>query len=272
MRAVEQSPEPISPVFANGACLETLFVCRLRIRTRGKPYRSAQCAQTLRSPATATCRRRWINGVNDPDKRVGLYVDEWGTWYDVGKGTNPGYLYQQNTLRDAVLAAVNFNIFHRHADRVRMTSIAQPINVLQSVILTDGNKIALTPTYHAFRMYVPFQDATSLPLDLTTPDFVVDGTSVPAVSASAARGADGKIHVGIANMAPQDSVDLDIDLGGLQVKAVSGEVLTADGMDAHNVPGQPAALAPAPYSGARLVDGRLRLALPARSVVVVRLD
>jgi alpha-N-arabinofuranosidase len=217
-------------------------------------------------------RHSAIMDKHDPDKRVGLYVDEWGTWYDVEKGTNPGYLYQQNTLRDAVLAAVNFNIFHRHADRVRMTSIAQTINVLQSVILTDGAKIALTPTYHAFRMYVPFQDATSLPLDLTTPNAVVDGIPVPAVSASAARGADGKIHIGIANMAPRDSVDLDIDLAGLQVKAVSGEVLTADRMDAHNVPGQPAALAPAPYSGARLVDGRLRLALPAKSVVVVRLD
>src|SRR5688500_6310852 len=217
-------------------------------------------------------RHSAIMDKHDPDKRVGLYVDEWGTWYDVEKGTNPGYLYQQNTLRDAVLAAANFNVFHRHADRVRMTSIAQTINVLQSVILTDGNKIALTPTYHAFRMYVPFQDATSLPLDLTTPDAVVDGISVPAVNASAARGADGKIHIGLANMAPQDSVDLDIDLGGAQVKAVSGEVLTADRMDAHNVPGQPAALAPAPYSGARLVDGRLRLALPAKSVVVVRLD
>ena len=137
-------------------------------------------------------RHSAIMDSHDPDKRVGLYVDEWGTWYDVEPGTNPGYLYQQNTLRDAVVAAANLNIFHQHADRVRMSAIAQTINVLQSMILTDGAKLALTPTYHAFRMYVPFQDATSLPLQLTTPEFTLDGTSIPAINASAARGKDGK--------------------------------------------------------------------------------
>lgn len=217
-------------------------------------------------------RHSAIMDTHDPDKRVALYVDEWGTWYDVEKGTNPGYLYQQNTLRDAVLAAVNFNIFHRHAERVRMTSIAQTINVLQSVILTDGGRIALTPTYHVFRMYVPFQDATSLPLELTTPDFTLGGKSIPAISASAARAKDGKIYIGIANMDPQDRVELDIDLGAVKAKAVSGEVLTADKMDAHNLPGQPAIIAPAPYTGGRLRDGRLRLDIPAKSIVVVRLD
>lgn len=217
-------------------------------------------------------RHSAIMDTHDPDKRVALYVDEWGTWYDVEAGTNPGYLYQQNTLRDAVLAAVNFNIFHRHADRVRMSSIAQTINVLQSVILTDGDKMALTPTYHAFRMYVPFQDATSLPLELTTPDFTLGGKSIPAISASAARAGDGKIHIGIANMDLRNRVELDIGLGGVEAEEVSGEVLTADKMDAHNVPGQPAAIAPVRYTGGRIENGRLRLDIPARSVVVVRLD
>jgi alpha-N-arabinofuranosidase len=217
-------------------------------------------------------RHSAIMDTHDPDKRVALYVDEWGTWYDVEKGTNPGFLYQQNTLRDAVLVAVNFNIFHRHADRVRMTSIAQTINVLQSMILTDGGEMALTPTYHAFRMYVPFQDATSLPLELDVPDFVVDGTSIPAINASAARAGDGKIYIGVANMDPQDSVNLDIDLGGLKAQSVSGEVLTANRMDAHNIPGQPATIAPAPYTGGRLGNGKLILDIPAKSVVVVRLD
>src|SRR5205823_12127263 len=103
---------------------------------------------------------------NDPDKKIGFYVDEWGTWYDVEKGTNPGFLVQQNSLRDAMVAALNFNIFHAHADRVRMTNIAQMVNVLQAMILTDKDKMVLTPTYHAFKMYVPFQDATSLPVTL----------------------------------------------------------------------------------------------------------
>jgi alpha-N-arabinofuranosidase len=217
-------------------------------------------------------RHSAIMDTHDPDKRVGLYVDEWGTWYDVEPGTNPGYLYQQNTLRDAVVAAANLNIFHQHADRVRMSAIAQTINVLQAMILTDGAKLALTPTYHAFRMYVPFQDATSLPLQLTTPEFTLDGTAIPAINASAARGKDGKIHIAIANMDPQDRVDLSIDLSGLKARSVSGEVLTADKMDAHNVPGQPAAIAPKPYTGGRLGNGKLTLDLPAKSVVVVTLD
>ena len=217
-------------------------------------------------------RHSAIMDSHDPDKRVGLYVDEWGTWYDVEPGTNPGYLYQQNTLRDAVVAAANLNIFHRHADRVRMSAIAQTINVLQAMILTDGAKLALTPTYHAFRMYVPFQDATSLPLQLTTPEFTLDGTAIPAINASAARGKDGKIHIAIANMDPQDSVDLSIDLSGLKAKSVSGEVLTADKMDAHNVPGRPAAIEPKPYTGGRLGNGKLTLDLPAKSVVVVTLE
>ena len=217
-------------------------------------------------------RHSAIMDAHDPDKRVGLYVDEWGTWYDVEPGTNPGYLYQQNTLRDAVVAAANLNLFHQHADRVRMSAIAQTINVLQSMILTDGGSMALTPTYHAFRMYVPFQDATSLPLDLTTPDFTMEGTSIPAINASAARAKDGKIYIAIANMDPQDGVDLAIDLGGLKAASVSGEILTAEKMDAHNVPGRPAAIAPTPYTGGRLGNGRLMLDIPAKSVVVVGLD
>ena len=217
-------------------------------------------------------RHSAIMDTYDPEKRVGLYVDEWGTWYDVEKGTNPGFLYQQNTLRDAVLAALNFHIFHQHADRVRMANIAQTVNVLQAMILTDGDKMVLTPTYHAFEMYVPFQDATSLPLELSTPDFSAGGKTIPAINASAARAKDGKIFIGIANMDPQDRVELNIDLSGVKAKAVSGEVLTAERMDAHNVPGQPATIAPMPYTGGRISQGRLMLDIPAKSVVVVRLD
>lgn len=228
-------------------------------------------AQTLRMDDFIK-RHSAIMDTYDPEKRIGLYVDEWGTWYDVEKGTNPGYLYQQNTLRDAVLAAANFNIFHQHADRVRMTSVAQTINVLQSMILTEGSKIALTPTYYAYKMYVPFHDATSLPLKLTSPDYVQGGKSIPAINASAARGKDGKIHIGIANMHPWDDVDLDIDLGSIEAASVSGQVLTAGEMDAHNLVGQPAVITPAPYSGGRLGHGRLALKIPSKSVVVVRLE
>jgi alpha-N-arabinofuranosidase len=227
--------------------------------------------QTLKMDDFVT-RHAAIMDKHDPQKRVGLYIDEWGTWYDVEKGTNPGFLYQQNSLRDAVLAAVNFNIFHHHADRVRMTAIAQTVNVLQAMILTDGAKIALTPTYYAYKMYVPFQDSTSIPLDLTAPNFTQGDKTLPSINASAARAKDGKIYVGVANMDPQDSVDLEIDLGALKAKAVSGQVLTADKMDAHNIPGQPAAIAPATYNGGQIKGGKLKLDIPAKSVVVVRLD
>jgi alpha-N-arabinofuranosidase len=228
-------------------------------------------AQTLKMD-DFVARHSAIMDKYDPKKRVGLYVDEWGTWYDVEKGTNPGFLYQQNSLRDAVVAAVNFNIFHRHADRVKLTAIAQTVNVLQAMILTDGGKIALTPTYYAYKMYVPFQDSTSIPLDVTSPSFTQGGKTIPAINASAARAKDGKIYVGVANMDPQDGVDLDIDLGALKAKAVSGEVLTADKLDAHNLPGQPAAVAPVAYKGGKIADGKLKLSIPAKSVVVVRLD
>ena len=139
---------------------------------------------------------------HDPEKKVGLYVDEWGTWYDVEPGTNPGFLFQQNTLRDAVLAGLNLNVFHKHADRVRMTNIAQMINVLQAMILTDKEKMLLTPTYHVFEMYKPFQNATLLPAELTTPDYKLGDVAIPAVSVSAARAANGAVVLSLVNTDP----------------------------------------------------------------------
>ena len=209
---------------------------------------------------------------HDPRKRVGLYVDEWGTWYDVEAGTNPGHLYQLNTLRDGVLAAANFNIFHRHTDRVKMANIAQTINVLQAMILTKGDKIALTPTYYAFKMYIPFQDSTYIPLDVTAPTITDGNKTIPAFNVSAARGKDGKTYIGVANMNPDDGVNLDIALGGLAATRVSGEVMTADKMNAMNDFGVEPVVKPVAYTGGRIANGRLALAVPAKSVVVVRLD
>jgi len=208
----------------------------------------------------------------DPKKRVGLFVDEWGTWYDVEPGTIPGHLYQNNTLRDGVLAAVNFNIFHHHADRVRLSAIAQTINVLQAMILTKDDKIALTPTYYAYKMYVPFQDSTAIPLDITAPTFTMGDKTLPAFNASAAKGKDGHIYIGLANMDPNDDVALSVDLGSLKAKSVSGQILTAAKMDAYNDIGKPAAVAPVAYKGGKLSGGKLSLTLPAKSVVVVELQ
>lgn len=209
---------------------------------------------------------------NDPEKRIGLFVDEWGTWYNVEPGTYHGHLFQQNTLRDGILAAANFNIFHKHADRVRMTNIAQTINVLQAMILTNGDKIALTPTYYAFKMYVPFQDSTYIPLDAKVPQLTYDGKSFPALNLSAAKAKDGKTYIGIANMNQHEGYDLSIKLGANKAKSVSGEILTSTVADAHNVPGQPETIHPVSYQGGKIKGDVLELKIPAKSVVVVNLE
>src|SRR5690606_1401586 len=136
-----------------------------------------------------------VLGEHDTEGRIGCVVDEWGTWYDTEPGREPGFLYQQNTIRDGLVAALNFNIFHEHAERVRMTNIAQMVNVLQAMILTDGPRMTLTPTYHVFHMYRPFQGATHLPAEIETPQYVVGDVTVPSVSVSAARGEDGRIQM-----------------------------------------------------------------------------
>jgi alpha-L-arabinofuranosidase len=204
----------------------------------------------------------------DPAKRVNLAVDEWGTWYDPTPGSNPGFLQQQNTIRDAVLAALNVNIFTHHADRVRMTNIAQMVNVLQAMILTDGPKMALTPTYHVFEMYVPFQDATVLPVELKTPWYNKDQWTMPAVSATAARDASGAVHVALVNVDPNKAMPVSAKLGGIGGTAVTGRILTGP-IQAHNTVDQPDTVRPVPFTGATLAGGTLSATLPPASVVVL---
>ncbi|MBD8531062.1 MULTISPECIES: alpha-N-arabinofuranosidase [unclassified Massilia] len=209
---------------------------------------------------------------NDPKKKIGFYVDEWGTWYDVEPGTDPGFLFQRNSLRDAVVAALNFNIFHAHAERVRMTNIAQMVNVLQAMIITDKDRMLLTPTYHAYKMYIPFQDATSLPAVVANDaGYTLGATSVPGVSVSAARAKDGKLYVALVNTNPRKATDVDLNVAGQAVNAVSGQVLTADAMDAHNTFDNKQAVKPAPYS-AKASGGKMTVTLPAKSVMVVAVE
>jgi alpha-N-arabinofuranosidase len=209
---------------------------------------------------------------NDPEKKIGLFVDEWGTWYDVEKGTNAGFLFQQNTLRDAVVAALNFNIFHAHAERVQMTNIAQMVNVLQAMIITDKRRMLLTPTYYAYQMYVPFQDAASLPATVTGDvPYTVGATSIPGVSVSAARAKDGKVYLALVNTNPGQPADVAVDVSGQRVDGASGQVLTAAAMDAHNTFAQTGAVKPVPFA-AKAVDGKLTLTVPGKAVVVVALD
>lgn len=205
----------------------------------------------------------------DPVDKVGLYIDEWGTWYKPEPGSNPGFLVQQNTIRDALVAAANFNIFHKYAARVQMTSIAQTINVLQAMILTDGPKMLKTPTYHVFRMYIPFQGATDLPVDLKTGNYTYQGISMPQVSASAARTKTGEIVVGLANLDPHNAAPVTTVIDGAKAGKVSGEILTASAMDAHNTFDKPDAVHPVAFKGAKLVNGKLTATLPPMSVVVL---
>ena len=206
---------------------------------------------------------------NDPDNHVGFYVDEWGTWYDPEEGSTPGFLYQQNSLRDAVVAALNFNIFHNYADRVQMTNIAQMVNVLQAMILTEGDKMLLTPTYHVFKMYLPFQGATVLPLEMhEVPQYQLGLASIPSVSITAARGVDGKIYIAIVNVDPWNVKKVNINLSGMKVTRAAGQVLTAEQMDAHNTFDKPLAIAPSAYS-VTAEDGELVLEIPAKAVMVV---
>lgn len=204
----------------------------------------------------------------DPESKKVLAVDEWGAWYDPTPGSPPGWLQQQNTLRDALLAAVNLNIFHRHADRVKLANIAQMVNVLQAMILTDGSKMVLTPTYYAFHMYQPFQGATVLPLEIEAPAY----GPLKAVDGTAARGADGKVWLALVNLDPRQVNMVSIALDGAGVRAVSGQVLTAQAMDAQNDFDAAPDVTPQPFLDARLSGGRLTATLPAKSLVVLTLD
>jgi alpha-N-arabinofuranosidase len=207
----------------------------------------------------------------DPEKRVGLMVDEWGTWYDKEPGRDMGALYQQNTMRDAIVAAVNLNIFHKHADRVRMANIAQMINVLQSMLLTDKEKLVLTPTYHVFRMYRVHQGATMIPIDLSAPEYKLGDATVPSVSASASRDGEGRLHVSLVNLDPNRPAEISATLAGAGIKTVTGEVLTSAAMNAMNTFDQPNTVKPVPFKQYKLESSRLLLSIPPKSVVVLEL-
>jgi len=209
---------------------------------------------------------------NDPENKIGLLIDEWGTWYDPDPGTNPSFLIQQNSLRDAVVAALNFNIFHQYPERVTMTNIAQMVNVLQAMIMTQKDKMILTPTYHAFHMYRPFKDAVSLPATIAdNENYSFGKDTVPVVSVSAARAKDGKLYLALVNTHPGKATEVALNVTGQNVAGVNGRVLTAEAMDAHNTFTNPKALQPVTYE-AKAVDGKLSLRLPAKSVVVVAVN
>jgi alpha-N-arabinofuranosidase len=220
-------------------------------------------------------RHSAVMDVHDPQRTVGLVVDEWGTWWNVEEGTNPGFLYQQNTLRDALVASTHFDVFHAFAHRVTMANIAQTVNVLQAMILTDPDSgaLVLTPTYHVFEMNTGHHDAASLEVALAgdVPTRDVDGTVLPLVSASAST-KDGNALVSLSNLDAAQAHTVVLDLRGGQVAGFSARVLTGGALQAHNTPDRPTAVVPVSHDGIRTHARGLEVDLPAHSYVTVSLE
>jgi len=207
----------------------------------------------------------------DPARKVALVVDEWGGWYDVEPNTNPGFLFQQNTMRDAILAGATLNIFHNHSERVRMANLAQTVNVLQAVILTNEEKMLLTPTYHVMEMYNVHQDATLLPIQIKTNDYVFNNEKLIAVSASASRDASGVTHISLVNIDSKNVQEVSVDIRGAKFNSVTGRILTSDKIQDHNAFEAPDKVKPVAFKDATLSGNSLKVKLPAHSVVVLEL-
>ena len=207
----------------------------------------------------------------DPEKKVALVVDEWGIWTDVEPGTNPGFLYQQNSLRDALIAGTTLNIFNNHSDRVRMANLAQTINVLQALILTKGRQILLTPTYHIFDMYKVHQDAKLLPVSFSSPDYTSEGKKIPAVNISASLDLTGAVHISLVNLDPNKNISIRTSLPGIEWKSVTGQILTSKKLTDINSFEKPNNIQVATFNGAKKNGDQLVLDLPAQSVVMLEL-
>ncbi len=207
----------------------------------------------------------------DPQKRVAMIVDEWGAWHAVEPGTNPGFLYQQNTLRDALVAGLTLNIFNQHCDRVKMANIAQTVNVLQSMILTEKEKMIVTPTYHVFEMFTAHHDATLLPTDLQCADYEFAGEKIPALNVSASRDPAQKIHLTLCHLHPSQSAEVTIEVAGAKLKNGTGRVLTAPAITAHNTFASPNSVQPQEFREFKLADQKVLVALPPKSIVLLEL-
>jgi alpha-N-arabinofuranosidase len=203
----------------------------------------------------------------DPEKQIGMIVDEWGTWYTVEPGTNPGFLYQQNTMRDALVAGITLNIFNKHSDRVKMANLAQMVNVLQSVILTDGADMILTPTYHVFDMYKYHQDAMLLDSSIETKEIGVDEEwRVPNLNESVSMDADGTIHITLTNLSLTEDYDINTILADYQAKEVTGEIVHGD-MHDMNTFEQPDAVKVHAFSDVKITEQGLSFTIPKCSVL-----
>ncbi|MBS1511538.1 MAG: alpha-N-arabinofuranosidase [Bacteroidetes bacterium] len=207
----------------------------------------------------------------DPAKKTALVVDEWGIWTDVEPGTNPGFLYQQNSLRDALIAGTTLNIFNNHSDRVRMANLAQTVNVLQSIVLTKGDKMLLTPTYYVFDLYKVHMDAKKLNVNFKSPDYVNGDAKIPALNMSASQDSTGAVHITLVNLDPHKKLNLQTTLVGVNWKTVSGQILTSAKLTDINTFENPYTVKNVAFNGAKKSGEQLVIDLPAQSIVMLEL-
>ena len=200
-----------------------------------------------------------------------MIFDEWGCWYDVEPGTNPGFLFQQNTMRDAIVAGMGLNIFNNHAERVQMANIAQMVNVLQAVILTKDEKMVLTPTYYVFKMYADHQGAKLVPTDVQSNKYTFEGKSTDAICASASE-KDGVVTLTLVNLNPNKGEQVDVEIGQLAAKTVKGEIVTASKMNDYNDFGQAEKITLKPFDVKKPAKGVLKVDMPAMSVIKIQLS
>jgi alpha-N-arabinofuranosidase len=203
----------------------------------------------------------------DPEKKVALIIDEWGTWFDVEPGTNPGFLYQQNTLRDALVAGIHLNIFNQHADRVKMANIAQTANVLQAMVLTDEEEMIVTPSYYVFKMFKVHQDALQIPIHLETEKY----KEIPKLSVSASKNDQDELNITICNLDPENSAEIETVINAVEANKVEGKILTSDNLNDHNTFENPDKVKPEVFDEFSLKDQKLKGKIPSSSVVLLTL-
>ncbi len=258
----------------NGLSMHSYTVVRWQDKFKSLGFGESEYAQFVKETLTMDGLINKYSAIMDkydPQKKVALVVDEWGSWYAPLPGSNPGFLVQQNSMRDAILAALNLNIFARHAERVRGANIAQMINVLQAMIITDKEKMALTPTYHVFKMYVPFQDATFVPVTFDAGTYTHENISLPRVDAIAAKDTNGKLWLEITNIDPNQPVEIEASLAGVIPKSAAGETLTAPKVDSVNTFDAPNTVAPKPIS-VKIQNGKLIVKAEPKSVTVLSIE
>ncbi len=205
----------------------------------------------------------------DPQRRVGLVVDEWGGWYDVEPGTNPGFLFQQNTMRDAMIAGVTLNIFNNHCQRVRGGALAQAVNVLQSLALTKDDKLVLTPTYYVFDLYQVHQDAVMLPVNVESTKYTLNSETLPAVSVSASRAKDGSANISLVNIDADHEQKVTVDVRGMKVSSVTGKILVSSKVQDCNTFENPNKVKEAEFKGVKIEGGGITVEMPKCAVVVL---